>query len=59
MPDRRRTARTRTPAELDAEAVITPRDEVVADLAAERLGSPLFRAMLDATPDDQRPPGGG
>ncbi len=59
MPDRRRIARSRTPAELDAEAVVTPRDEVVADLAAERLGSPLFRAMLDATPDDATKQGGG
>jgi hypothetical protein len=56
MPDKRRTAREVTPADLDRAAEITPRDQEAADLHARRFGSPLLNAMLDATPDEE--PGG-
>lgn len=55
MPDLRRTAPELTPAELDAEAAITAETEMEADVDAERFGSPLLRAMLDATPMLEHP----
>ncbi len=44
-----------TAEELDTEGLITPEVEREADEDAERFGSPLLRAMLDATPMPEQP----
>ncbi len=55
MPDPRRTGCETTPDELDPGTEVAPEAEREADLDAERFGSPLFRAMLDAVPVPEHP----
>jgi hypothetical protein len=52
VEDPRRTARDTPPAELEALAAVTPEDVERAKIAAERDGSALLAAMLNALPDE-------
>lgn len=53
MSDRRREARPLTQAELAALAIITPADRAQAAAFWERHGTPLLRAMLEATLEEE------
>jgi hypothetical protein len=53
-PDARRTAPPLTPEQMAAATTVTPEDVARAHATAELDGSPLFVAMLDASPGVDR-----